>query len=101
MRFRRIFARTYRAVLEHCSEEEKLALAEAAFGGGILDPEAFWGKYGVQLPRAEDHTTDTGKRHLPSICSWRVTTSACSTWRMRSRSGFAACFLSRQRRRSR
>lgn len=37
-------------VVRHCSEEEKLALAEAAFGGGILDPEAFWGKHGAGCP---------------------------------------------------
>jgi hypothetical protein len=37
-------------VVRHCSAEEKLALAEAAFGGGMLDPEVFWGKYGEGSP---------------------------------------------------
>ncbi len=37
-------------VLANCSKQEKLGLAEAAFGGGILDREAFWGKYGVDCP---------------------------------------------------
>ncbi len=37
-------------VLEHCSKEEKLALAEAAFNGGVLDPVVFKGKYGINCP---------------------------------------------------
>ncbi len=39
-----------RQVLAKCSETEKLALAEAAFGGGRLDRNAFWGKYGMECP---------------------------------------------------
>ena len=37
-------------VVRHCSENEKLALAEAAFGAGILEPQVFWGKYGKVCP---------------------------------------------------
>ena len=51
------------AVLEHCSADEKLALAEAAFAGGVLDPGAFWGKHGVSCPAPKPYY---GYRETPS-----------------------------------
>ena len=42
-------------VLAHCSDEEKLALAEAAYGGGIVDREAYWGKYDADCPMPKNY----------------------------------------------
>lgn len=42
-------------VVRHCSENEKLALAEAAFGAGILEPQVFWGKYGKVCPTPKSY----------------------------------------------
>jgi hypothetical protein len=50
-------------VLRHCADDEKSALAEAAFGGGILDPDAFWGKYGKLCPEPRHNH---GYRETPS-----------------------------------
>ncbi len=38
-----------------CSEVERQALAEAAYGGGILEPGMFWGKYGVSCPTPKNY----------------------------------------------
>ena len=42
-------------VVKHCSENERQALAEMAFGSGILEPETFWGKYGISCPTPNNY----------------------------------------------
>ena len=38
-------------LLKHCSGDEKLALAEAAYAGGKLEPDVFNGKYRTDCPQ--------------------------------------------------